>query len=352
MANPRAIVDLTHEVRRLATGKIGDINDINRETTFLARNALIEAARAGEAGKGFAVVANQVKHVSKRIGEITDILNKALAGSLTRLTELGDSMIDRMHAHDGQRCADLALNMIDIVDRNLYERSCDVRWWATDSAVVDCVTYDSEEMCRHASERLSVILDSYTVYKDLWVVDAQGTVIASGRGETYPVVGQQVGGAKWFEAALATGSGADYVAFDVEALPQLRNAQVATYATAIREGGEANGQVLGALVIFFVWAPQAAAVVKGVRLSEEEWARTRCLIVDSSFRVIASSDGEGVLQETFRLKTHGEATGFYREADGGTVSFAATPGYETYRGLGWFAVVCQRAVGAGAAELV
>ncbi|NHH81978.1 Methyl-accepting chemotaxis protein IV [Burkholderia gladioli] len=61
MANPRAIVDLTHEVRRLATGKIGDINDINRETTFLALNALIEAARAGEAGKGFAVVANQVK---------------------------------------------------------------------------------------------------------------------------------------------------------------------------------------------------------------------------------------------------------------------------------------------------
>lgn len=85
MANPRAIVDLTHEVRRLATGKIGDINDINRETTFLALNALIEAARAGEAGKGFAVVANQVKHVSKRIGEITDILNKELAGSLTRL---------------------------------------------------------------------------------------------------------------------------------------------------------------------------------------------------------------------------------------------------------------------------
>ncbi len=212
MANPRAIVDLTHEVRRLATGKIGDINDINRETTFLALNALIEAALAG---KGFAVVANHVKHVSKRIGEITDILNKELAGSLTRLTELGDSMIDRMHAHDGQRCADLVLNMIDIVDHNLYERSCDVRWWATDSAVVDCVTYDSEEMSRHASERLSVILDSYTVYKDLWVVDAQGTVITSGRGETYPVIGQQVGGAKWFEAALATGSGADYVAFDV-----------------------------------------------------------------------------------------------------------------------------------------
>ena len=29
------------------------------------------------------------------------------------------------------------LTNIDLIDRNLYERSCDVRWWATDSSVVD-----------------------------------------------------------------------------------------------------------------------------------------------------------------------------------------------------------------------
>ena len=27
----------------------------------------------------------------------------------------------------------LALNAIELIDRNLYERTCDVRWWATDS---------------------------------------------------------------------------------------------------------------------------------------------------------------------------------------------------------------------------
>ena len=127
MSNPLEIVELTHHVRKLATGKISDINDINRETTFLALNALIEAARAGNAGRGFAVVANQVKHVSARIGEITTVLNRELAGSLTKLTDLGDSMIERLRSHEGQRCADLALNMIDVIDRNLYERSCDVR---------------------------------------------------------------------------------------------------------------------------------------------------------------------------------------------------------------------------------
>ncbi|VVE72080.1 chemotaxis protein [Pandoraea captiosa] len=343
MANPKAIVDLTHAVRKLAVSKIGDINEINRETTFLALNALIEAARAGNAGKGFAVVANQVKLVSKRIGEVTDSLNKELTGSLKELTELGDLMIERMGGHDGQRCADLALNMIDVVDRNLYERSCDVRWWATDSAVVTCLTDPHPEAAAHAADRLGVILDSYTVYKDLWVIDAQGVVVANGRRSDYPVMGSNVADAGWFKAALKTRSGADYVASDIQTLAHLRHAQVATYSTAIRENGLADGRVLGALVIFFDWAPQAEAVVKGVRLSDEEWARTRCMIVDSSFRVIASSDGQGVLSETFHLRTDGATSGFYTDpVKRTTVAFAATPGYETYKGLGWYGVVCQQ----------
>jgi len=342
MSNPQAIVDLTHEVKRLASGKISDINDINRETTFLALNALIEAARAGDAGKGFAVVANQVKHVSTRISDITTGLNKELAGSLSKLTDLGDSMIERMRSHDGQRNTDLALNMIDIIDRNLYERSCDVRWWATDSAVVECLRDGSAAARDHACGRLEVILDSYTVYRDLWVVDANGVIVASGRHSTYAVCGQSVAGAQWYKAAMKTTSGSEYVASDVETLALLRNAQVATYSTAIRERGMPNGRVLGALVIFFDWAAQAETVVKGVRLSEEEWRRTRCMIVDSSFRVIAASDGKGILDERFRLQTDGKPSGFYRSVDGAIVSFAATPGYETYRGLGWYGVICQK----------
>ncbi|MDE1183019.1 methyl-accepting chemotaxis protein [Paraburkholderia sp.] len=341
MSNPHEIVELTHHVKKLATGKISDINDINREATFLALNALIEAARAGHAGRGFAVVANQVKHVSARIGEITTGLNRELAGSLARLTDLGDSMIERLRASEGQRGADLALNMIDVIDRNLYERSCDVRWWATDSAVVECLADATPHTAAFASSRLSVILDSYTVYRDLWIVDASGRVVANGRPEQYAVRGQDVSHASWFRDAMKTPTGAEFVAGDIEALPALRHAQVATYATAIRQNGAADGKPLGALIIFFDWAPQASAVVKGVRLSADEWKRTRCLIVNARHRVIAASDDKGVLDEPFHLVTHGKPAGFYHLPDGRTVSFAATPGYESYKGLGWFGVVVQ-----------
>jgi Methyl-accepting chemotaxis protein (MCP) signalling domain len=341
MSNPQEIVELTHQVKKLATGKISDINDINRETTFLALNALIEAARAGEAGRGFAVVANQVKQVSARISDITTVLNKELAGSLSKLTDLADNMIERLRSHEGQRCADLALNMIDIIDRNLYERSCDVRWWATDSAVVDCLASGSAQAQEYASHRLAVILDSYTVYLDLWIVDAVGTVVANGRPNRYPVGAKNVADAIWFTEAMKTPSGSDFVASDVQALSLLKNAHVATYATAIREQGAVGGRPLGALVIFFDWTQQVSTVVNGVRLSDEDRKRTRCLIVDSAFRVIASSDGKGILNEQFRLVTEGKTSGFYRVPDGRTVSFAATPGYESYRGLGWYGVVIQ-----------
>lgn len=341
MSNPREIVELTHHVKKLAIEKISDINDINRETTFLSLNALIEAARAGDAGKGFAVVANQVKHVCSRVSDITASLNKELAGSLNRLTDLGDNMIERLDEAAAQRCTDLALNMIDIVDRNLYERSCDVRWWATDSAVVDCLTLASRDAEQHAAQRLSVILKNYTVYLDLWIVDATGIVVASGRPNTHSVRGKNVANAPWFKDAMNTASGDDFVAGNVEALSLLKHAQVATYATAIRQGGASQGAALGALVIFFDWAPQAANVVTGVRLTNEEWARTRCLIVDAKFRVLASSDKQGILNETFALKLEDKFSGTYVLPDRRMVSYAATPGYETYRGMGWYGVVVQ-----------
>ncbi|NYH26102.1 chemotaxis protein [Paraburkholderia bryophila] len=65
------------------------------------------------------------------------------------------------------------------------------------------------------------------------------------------------------------------------------------------------------------------------------------MIVNASHRVIASSDDKGVLDEQFRLNTDGRSAGFYQMSDERTVSFAATLGYESYRGLGWYGVIVQ-----------
>lgn len=339
MAEPERIVELSRAVADIAGDKIKVIKTVTGATKILALNALIEATRAGEAGRGFAVVAGEVKTISTQIASVTQELENELTSRVVELTRLGEQMVSHVR---GNRLMDLAYNMIEIIDRNLYERSCDVRWWATDSAVVECLSQGTAEAGDWASRRLGVILDSYTVYLDLWVADAEGRVVASGRPGRFRAVGTDVSRQSWFRDAMATKDGNDFSVADIEINPILGNVPVATYATAIREGGHANGKPLGALGVFFDWAAQARTVVEGVRLTEEEKARTRCLLIDSHGRVIAASDGRGILSENFSIrKTDGLPLGSYVADKGHIVGYALTPGYETYQGLGWFGVIVQ-----------
>ncbi|MBF0165984.1 MAG: chemotaxis protein [Alphaproteobacteria bacterium] len=339
MAEPERIVELSRAVSEIAGDKIKVIKTVTGATKILALNALIEASRAGEAGKGFAVVASEVKTISTQIANVTQELENELTSRVLELTRLGELMVSHVR---GTRLMDLAYNMIEIIDRNLYERSCDVRWWATDSALTDCLSQGTEQAADWASRRLGVILDSYTVYLDLWVADAQGRVIASGRPGRFRATGADVSRQGWFQEAMNTRDGNEFAVADITSNEILGGVPVATYATAIREGGHADGRPLGALGIFFDWEAQARSVVEGVRLTPEEKERTRCLLIDSNERVIAASDGRGVLSESFRLNgAGGQAMGTYTAERGRIVGFAQTPGYETYRGLGWYGVIVQ-----------
>lgn len=334
------LFELSRDVLDVASKKVTAIEDITRRTKMLAMNALIEAARAGDAGRGFAVVANEVSEISAQVNAITKELRSEIVSRVDHLTTTGSALVQEMY---GKRLADLSLNMIEIIDRNLYERSCDVRWWATDSAIVNCCDNPSQDHRRFASRRLSVILESYTVYLDLWICDLKGEVIATGRPDRYhTAMGARVGDEPWFRHALATRNGTEFSVGDITSNPRLDNRMVATYATAIRRDGETDGEPIGVLGIFFDWEPQAAAVVEGVRLEEGEKERTRCLLLDARHRVIASSDGRGVLADTFPLRRAGASMGHYVDGEEKLVGYALTPGYETYRGLGWYGVIEQK----------
>ena len=335
---PERILDLSDRLSTVAGEKIGEIARVNRAAKMLSINALIVAARAGEAGKGFAIVAEEFKKISTEIDVVAAALENQVRADLDELTAIGGAILGHMR---GQRLADLALNAIEIVDRNLYERTCDVRWWATDSAVVACLDQASTETARHASQRLGVILDAYTVYLDLWICDVQGRVVATGRPDRYPAArSASVGDATWFREAMKTSTGDDFIACDIERIRALNDAPVATYATAIREGGQSRGRVLGVLGVHFDWRPQAQAVVDGVRLTADERARSRVMLLDQKGRILAASDGCGVLTETFPLNTADGPMGSYADGDL-TVGYALTPGYETYKGLGWYGCLAQ-----------
>jgi hypothetical protein len=282
------IARLTAEVDQIACEKTKSIQHITNQMKMLALNALIESSRSGAQGAGFAVVAQEVRSVGQQVEAIA----RELETQLTKRTGNLMSSIERM------------------TERSRGERM---------------------------AERLAVILGAYTVYLDLWLCDLEGNILANGRSDRFDVVGQSVAATKWFREARGLPSGDDYVAGDVECQPLLGNAQVVTYCASVRAEGKANAKPVGILAIHFNWESQARAIVQGVRVGAADKARV--LLLDSNFRVIAASDGQGLLTERVPLSLEGRRSGFYQDRSGALVAFHATPGYETYKGLGWFGVI-------------
>jgi hypothetical protein len=332
------VIASTTRARQSATKNISGIQSVTTQLRVLALNALMEASRAGQQGRGFAVVAEEVKKISGEVEAFARALSRDLGGEISSLDQLTRRMATEAN---GRRMVDLALNAIEILDRNLYERTCDVRWWATDSAIVSAAKLRSAEASGYASRRLGVILKAYTVYLDIWLCDLNGTVICNGRPDRYKIAGTSAADRAWFTEARRLSDGDAYAVGEVAMEPGLGNAHVATYAASIRENGDSNGKPLGVIAIHFDWQPQAQAIVGGVRLTDGERARSRVLFVDGIGRVLAASDGKGALSEHLPLKLDGRQAGFELDAARRLIAFHHTPGYETYKGLGWYGVIVQ-----------
>src|SRR5882724_7104790 len=173
IATPARISELAKTLLTRIRESIKEIGDINLQARVLSINAQIEAARAGEAGRSFTVVGQEMVTFSNRIQQAAKKLEQQSEGLVLELAEISRHLATNVR---GTRLGDLALTNIDLIDRNLYERSCDCRWWATDAAMVAALEKAQDEtVTTYASQRLGVILKAYTVYFDIVVADLNGT---------------------------------------------------------------------------------------------------------------------------------------------------------------------------------
>ena len=344
--SPEHIAELAESLMNGLGDALKQIGKVNEETRMLSFNASIEAARAGGAsGKAFGIVAEAIRDLSDRTAEVADTMNNQ-TGSVTG--ELRTSLDVLAKDVRGVRLTDLALTNIDLIDRNLFERSCDVRWWATDASLVDALADEDSDPAKlaFASKRLGVILSAYTIYHDLVLADASGKVVANGKPNQYSSQGANVADKVWFRNAMATRSSEEYAFETLHESPLIDNERTLAYSCAVRVGGEAHGKPLGVLGILFDWDSLAQSIMNDVSLSADEKKRTRVCLVDDDGLILADTQGQ-MLKAKVPLK--GPARVLNKENhyvmedydnQPAVIAHAYAPGYEGYS-TGWHSLIIQ-----------
>src|SRR5262249_41953676 len=127
-------------------------------------------SRGGEREAGTAAFSRIIlKEISETGARTKEVFERSIA-------DLHKTVVTSL-LHGNQFHAALA---IDIMDRNLYERANDCRWWALASTIPEPLA--REQRSDHDAETVDSILRTinglYTVYTNILVFDAQGQIVS------------------------------------------------------------------------------------------------------------------------------------------------------------------------------
>lgn len=148
-------------------------------------------------------------------------------------------------------CEFLSSLAIDIMDRNLYERANDCRWWALNSYFKEAL--DDYSTISEKKEELSSILkyinDLYTVYSNLIIFDKNGKIIAVSNEKEQYLIGKILT-QDWIEKTLTLKDTSKYCVSKFEKTNLYENESTYIYCSAIRSFKDDNDVVGGIAIVF------------------------------------------------------------------------------------------------------
>ena len=290
----------------------------------------------------------------------------ALGPIFDQITKTGDFATNRMEYLLAEMAAgELALNLqalemfskqaIDLIDRNLFERSADIRWWSTDSYFWEALENPSEKKYERACNRLKVINNSYTMYRNLILTDSSGEIVACSKMELRNELKKiNVSDQEWFQNGMRTQTSMEYAVQDIQKSVLEKNKDRSLiYSAGIRCKGARSGDSIGVLGVLFDWDTEAKIILKN------------CLPIDKDMNFIEGcaafyTSRKGKIMETtdpvnWPVGTHlhlpenhlnlakGEsASGPYTHNDLDYIMGSSrTKGYREYGGLEWSAHVVR-----------
>lgn len=150
---------------------------------------------------------------------------------------------------------------IDIMDRNLYERANDCRWWALTSFFrealddLDSINYKQEEI----TSILKYINELYTVYTNLLIFDKNGKVIAVSNDKDKLLIGKVLT-QDWVKKTLTLKDTSKYCVSKFEKTNLYDNESTYIYCSALRSTKNEN-QINGGIAVVFDSTPEFKAML-------------------------------------------------------------------------------------------
>ncbi len=339
---PRRIQTIINRV----AGDVEEFATLNEKVAgqinLLSLNATIEAARAGEAGRGFTVVASEVKNLASQASKNSLNFRQVVLQRIEQGRMITDKLVKDL---EGTRLTDMAHILVQLIVRDMARATSDIRWWAQDELLFEALYEPSHESILAANKHLNTINRFHPMYMNIVLADETGKVVASSQMGKYPaIIGSNVAAERWFSDAMRLRNADSYVVDEIKHDSLHNNALSAVYSSAIYDDTQNATMPLGVLAIFYDWEDKSRGVVRDEpSFDDDEWERSRVLLLDAKHNIIAASDKKDILKR-YPLETHGKRKGSYVDAHGNIVAFAQTIGHHGYDGQGWYGVVIQTPV--------
>lgn len=298
--------------------------DINQKAHFIALNAAIEGARMKSKLGTFSIVANQIATQAAHNSELSEKLEVLIQ----KIKSLSLEAV-------AVRNLELAADLIDKLDRNLFERNCDVQAWATFDSVKNALLKPDEESAVVACAQLDQLVSIYMVYSDSFLLDAQGKVVAAAKKRD--ARGSDFSREPWFIPTLS----GNVTVTDVHFYSAV-NGFTVCYCAPVHS---ADGQVIGVLVNCFNWNFALEMIQSG-----DYSARTKAVVINADSDLVAARQPNQILKDNYEWLSAGKfaARGgvgysleYARNGEPVSVGFCHTKGYNSYKGKGWSAVISE-----------
>ncbi|MFA5215768.1 hypothetical protein [Sulfuricurvum sp.] len=192
----------------------------------------------------------------EKVYVLTPVLDNLRTVSTAILSTIKDTVTNLENTimegliYDVQASAKLA---IDIMDRNLYERANDSRWWAMTPIFEEELSKETPDR-KVMTDVLQYINSLYTVYTNLFVYDKNSTVIATSNDST--IIGKKVS-EEYVSRTLNNHNSQNYFVSKFDNTPFYDAQSTYIYSATIRQ----NNKTLGGIGIVFDAYPQFKAML-------------------------------------------------------------------------------------------